>query len=164
MVKPATLIRQYKKHSSGFKDWDQASHADKWLLFPENVGPNLSIDEVSMSNGELYTLLTNKSGKGRKGSLVASIQGTRTRDLVWVLLKLPARLRATILEISMDMAKNIESAVREVFFNAKIVTDRLHYAILSYCSVVLRNASRYYVSRSSAGSTLLATSPNSAMA
>jgi len=79
-----------------------------------------------MSNGELYKLLTNKSGKGRKGSLVASIQGTRTRDLVWVLLKLPARLRATILEISMDMAKNIESAVREVFFNAKIVTDRFH--------------------------------------
>ncbi len=131
MVKPATLIRQYKKHSSGFKDWDQASHADKWLLFPENVGPNLSIDEVSMSNGELYTLLTNKSGKGRKGSLVASIQGTRTRDLVWVLLKLPARLRATILEISMDMAKNIESAVREVFFNAKIVTDRFHVVQLA---------------------------------
>ena len=65
MVNPATLIHQYKKHSSCFKDWDQGSHADKWLLFPENVGPNLSIDEVSMSNGELYTLLTNKSGKGR---------------------------------------------------------------------------------------------------
>jgi transposase len=126
MVNPATLIRQYKKHSSGFKDWDQASHADKWLLFPENIGPNLSIDEVSMSNGELYTLVTNKSGKGRKRSLVASIQGTRTRDLVWVLLKLPVQARATVQEISMDMAKNIELAVREVFFKAKMVTDRFH--------------------------------------
>ncbi|WP_417943180.1 ISL3 family transposase [Flavobacterium sp. RS13.1] len=27
----------------------------------------LSIDETSLSNGELYTILTNKSGKGRKG-------------------------------------------------------------------------------------------------
>ena len=95
------------------------------------MGPNLSIDEVSLSNGELYTLLTNKAAKGRKGSLVASIRGTRTADLVWVLEKLPLRERAKVLEVSMDMAKNVEKAVAKVFFNAKIVTDRFHVVQLA---------------------------------
>lgn len=88
MVKPATLIRQYKKHSSGFQDWDHRDHTREWLLFAENLGPNLSIDEVSLSNGELYTLLINKTAKGRKGALLACVRGTRTADLVWVLEKL----------------------------------------------------------------------------
>lgn len=126
MVNSATLIRQYKKHSSGYQDWDQGEHAQQYLLFAKNIGPNLSIDEVSLSNGELYTLLTNKAGKGRKGSLVASIQGTRTKDIVAVLEKLPAKLRATVKEVSMDMAKNLQKAVEKVFFNAKMVTDRFH--------------------------------------
>ena len=38
------------------------------------MGPNLSIDEVSLSQGELYTFVTNKEGKGKKGTLVASIK------------------------------------------------------------------------------------------
>ena len=35
-------------------------HADEWLLFPENIGPRLAIDESSLSNGELYTFVTNR--------------------------------------------------------------------------------------------------------
>jgi hypothetical protein len=30
---------------------------------PENLGKRLSIDEIALSNGELYTILTNKEGK-----------------------------------------------------------------------------------------------------
>jgi len=41
------------------------------LLFPENIGELLSLDETEMSNGELYTILTNKSAKGKQGSIVA---------------------------------------------------------------------------------------------
>jgi hypothetical protein len=81
MVKPATLIRQYKQHSSDFASWDQKGYAQHWLVFPENMGANLAIDEVSLSNGELWTFLTNKAGKGRKGTLVAAIRGTRTTDI-----------------------------------------------------------------------------------
>ena len=58
------------------------------MLFPENIGEYLSIDEVSLSQGELYTFVTNKNGKGKKGTLVASIKGTRTIDIVYVLEKL----------------------------------------------------------------------------
>jgi hypothetical protein len=39
------------------------------LLYPENIGENLSIDETSLSKGELYTYLANKSAKGKKAPL-----------------------------------------------------------------------------------------------
>ena len=49
--------RQYKEHLSGYTDWEEKDHADKWLIFPENIGPRMSIDETSMSNGEVNTIL-----------------------------------------------------------------------------------------------------------
>jgi transposase len=58
------------------------------LLFPQNVVAFLSIDEVSLSQGELYTFVTNKSGKGKKGTLVAFIKGTLAKDIISVLLRL----------------------------------------------------------------------------
>jgi hypothetical protein len=36
------------------------------LIFPENIGENLSIDELSLSKGEFYTFVTNKAAKERK--------------------------------------------------------------------------------------------------
>jgi hypothetical protein len=41
-------------------------HAEEWMLFPDNLGEYLSIDETSLSNGELYTILTNRRPKGKK--------------------------------------------------------------------------------------------------
>nr|WP_262920334.1 hypothetical protein [Parabacteroides sp. FAFU027] len=35
----------------------------------------MSIDETSLFNGELYTILTNKAAKGRKGAFVVMIKG-----------------------------------------------------------------------------------------
>ena len=48
-----TFEKQYKEVLSGFRDWDQLEHADKWLLFPGNIGTRIAIDESSLSNGEL---------------------------------------------------------------------------------------------------------------
>ena len=45
---------------------NQKPHAKEWLIFPENIGKRLSIDETSLSNRELYTILTNKAAKGKK--------------------------------------------------------------------------------------------------
>ena len=45
---------------SGFDTWDQKEHACDYLVFPDNIGPYLSIDELSLSKGELYTFLINK--------------------------------------------------------------------------------------------------------
>jgi hypothetical protein len=58
------LERHYKCHLSDFSTWEQKFHAEKWLLFPENIGKRLSLDETAFSDGELYTFLTNKDRHG----------------------------------------------------------------------------------------------------
>ncbi|MBW4737918.1 hypothetical protein KZO73_13115, partial [Prevotella melaninogenica] len=30
--------KQYKETLSGYRSWDQLSHAQKWLLFEDNIG------------------------------------------------------------------------------------------------------------------------------
>jgi hypothetical protein len=60
------LGQQYKEHLSDQHQWDQRDHAEEWMLFPDNLGEYLSIDETSLSNGELYTILTNRRPKGEK--------------------------------------------------------------------------------------------------
>ena len=53
--------KQYKNHLSGLHNWAQKEHAEKWMIFPENIVQNLSLDEVALTNGELfYTVITNK--------------------------------------------------------------------------------------------------------
>ncbi|MFL0102084.1 hypothetical protein [Tenacibaculum maritimum] len=47
------------------------------LLSPENIGKQLSIDKVALSKTELYTIATNKKAKGKAGSIVAIIAGTK---------------------------------------------------------------------------------------
>jgi transposase len=72
------LQEQYATHLSNFSSWKEAYHAEDCLLFPENMSEYLSIDETSLSQGELYTILTNKSAKGRKRALIAMIKGTES--------------------------------------------------------------------------------------
>lgn len=67
-VKANTFERQYKEHLSGFRSWDQLGHADQWLVFADNVGASICIDETALSNGVLYTIVTNRSCRGRKRS------------------------------------------------------------------------------------------------
>lgn len=120
------MQRHYKKKISGFKDWNQYSHAEDYLIYPENIGEYLSIDEVSLSKGELYTFLTNKKGRGRKGTLVASIKGTKSQDIIDVISSIPLEKRKLVKEITLDMANNMQLAARMAFPEASIVTDRFH--------------------------------------
>ena len=78
---------------SDFRHWEYLDHCENWLLFPENLGPRLSIDETSLSNGELYTIVTNKDAKGKKGSLVAIIKGTKASVVSDVLMKISMKER-----------------------------------------------------------------------
>jgi transposase len=130
-IKSDKLNRHYKKFSSGLKDWEQKAHAEDYLLFSHNIGAHLSIDEVSLSQGELYTFVTNKAGKGKQGILVASIKGTLSKDIIATLMKLSADKRLQVKEVTLDMAKNMEAAVKTVFTNALLVTDRFHVVKLA---------------------------------
>lgn len=52
-IDASTLEKQYKDILSGYRTWSELAHADKWLVFAQNIDPNLAIDETSLSNGEL---------------------------------------------------------------------------------------------------------------
>ena len=81
--------QQYKEHLSNYNSWDQKDHAHEWILFSNNIGSYLSIDETSLSNGELYTVLTNKEGKGKKGTLIAMIEGTDAERVIDIISLIP---------------------------------------------------------------------------
>ena len=129
------LERQYRNHLSGYMNWNQLSHAEEWILFEKNIGPYVGIDEVSLSQGELYTILINKERQGRSGSIIAIIKGTDVRTVTSVLLKLPRRRRFQVREITLDMAPNMEQTARICFPAARRVTDRFHVQKLAYEAV-----------------------------
>lgn len=120
------LLRHYRDFQSGFKEWNQRGHAKKWLLYPENLGPQLSIDETSLSRGELYTILTNKAAKGDRGSIVAIVAGTKAETVIEVLRKIPEFLRKKVTEITLDMAGSMTMIAKRCFPRAVRVTDRFH--------------------------------------
>lgn len=120
-----TLRSSYKEHS-GYRDWDQRDHAEDYLLFPGNLTPHISIDEVSLSRGELYTFVTAKDKEGKNGRLIAAIKDTKASTIAEVLGRLDATQRQSVREVSMDMAKNMEKAIKQTFTEAQIVTDRFH--------------------------------------
>lgn len=121
------LQRHYKHQVSGYKEWNQLSHADDYLIFPENITDKLSIDEVSLSKGELYTFVTNKNtGIKNKQSVVAVINGTEAKVIQEVLEKISLKKRNQVQEVSMDMARNMGMAIRNSFPNCSMVIDRFH--------------------------------------
>lgn len=95
-------------------------------MYPQNIGPRLSIDEVALSQGELYTIVTNKKARGKAGSIVAVIEGTRADKVINHLLKVPAHLRRRVKEITLDMAPNMKLIAKTCFTRATQVVDRFH--------------------------------------
>jgi transposase len=126
------LERHYKDHLSDFQSWKESEHAEKWLVFPDNIGAQLSIDETSISNGELYTMVTNKAAKGKKGALVAIVEGTSSEKVIEVLEKIPEEKRGQVEEVTLDMADSMQKIVKSCFPEATRVIDRFHVQKLSY--------------------------------
>lgn len=106
------------------------------MVFPDNIGAFLSIDETSLSQGELYTVITNKAAKGKKGCLVAIIKGTESERVKSILQrKIPLAKRQVVREVTLDMAASMEQIVTKVFTRAILVTDRFHVQQLAYDAV-----------------------------
>lgn len=121
-----TFEQQYKDVLSDYRTWEQKEHADEWLLFPQNMGKKLSIDETSLSNGELYTILTNKAAKGKQGSVIAIIKGTDSKTVTGILCKMPIEQRMAVEEITLDMSQSMEWIAGQSFLNATHISDRFH--------------------------------------
>lgn len=106
--------------------WKEKDHADKWLIFPENMGGHLSIDEVEVTNGELYTILTNKERHGQKGCLVAIVEGTKVEVVSEAILQIPVKSREKAKTITRDLAESMMQISTRCFPEAIQIDDRFH--------------------------------------
>lgn len=76
--------------------------------------------------GKLYTILTNKAAKGKKGSIVAIIAGTKAETVIEILRKIPLKTRKKVSEITLVMAGNMALIAKRCFPSATQVTDCFH--------------------------------------
>lgn len=90
------------------------------------MGSYLSIDETSLSLGELYTILTNKEAKGKKGTIVAILKGTNSEVIIPLLKQIREKLRHKVKEVTLYLAGNMGLIVKRCFPFAKQVIDRFH--------------------------------------
>ena len=127
--------KQYKESLSGFRDWEQLEHAEEWLLFAENIGPRQAINETSLSNGELYTFVTNRDAHTREQSLVAVVSGTKSEDIIDVLKMIDQDKLNMVEEVTLDLSDSMRKAVRTIFPRANRVIDRFHIQKLA-CEAV----------------------------
>ena len=130
-----TFEKQYKETLSDFRNWEQLDHAEEWLLFPENIGPHLAIDESSLSNGELYTFITNRDRHTGEGSLVAAVFGTKSEDVIKVLKLIDEEERMKVEEVTLDLSDSMRKIVSTAFPKASRVIDRFHIQKLA-CDAV----------------------------
>lgn len=124
-IKGSEIERYYKHHFSDYEEWDQKDHAVDWVLLAKNIGKRCSIDETQLCE-EVYTLLSNKDGHGRKGSIIAIVKGTKADVVSQIIKKIPAEVLAKVEEITMDFSDSMYSIAKQCFPKATIVIDCFH--------------------------------------
>lgn len=122
----STLGKAYRDKLSDFRTWNQRSHATEWILHEENVGEYMSIDETAPSRGDLFTILSNKDGHGRKGTVASIVSGTNSGELTAVFDRIPLEKRLGVREVTMDFSDSMSAAVTHSFPNARITIDCFH--------------------------------------
>jgi transposase len=124
-LEPKTLEKQYKEKFSNFREWEKDVNPEA-LVYAQNFGRWMSIDEVAMTKGELYTVITNKEKHGGKGALAALIKGTKNEVISKALEKVPIKIRTCVKEMTLDFANTMDWICRTNFPNATMVGDRFH--------------------------------------
>lgn len=124
-INSGTFEKNYKDALSDFRSWEQRVHAAEWILLPENMGPHLGVDETSFCH-QAYTIVHNKDGYGRKGTIVAVVKGVKPSDVIRVLQELPKDARLKVEDITMDLSNSMGAIAKAVFPNATVIRDCFH--------------------------------------
>lgn len=95
------------------------------MIFSENIGSQLSMDDTSLSHYEFHTIVTNKSAIGKKGALVAIVKQTN-KTVIAELQRILAAKRHTVTQITLDLAPTIELIAKRRFPNVVIVSASFH--------------------------------------
>lgn len=125
-VNGRTFIKLYKEKLSGYMSWNQRAHAEEYVLNGANIGKSLSIDETSLSNGEVYTVVTNKAAKGKKGALVAMVKGVASENVIDRLKQIGLSKRLTVQSVTSDLSGSMKHIATKVFPVAEQISDRFH--------------------------------------
>ena len=91
----------------------------------------MSIDETAPSRRDLFTILSNKDGHGRKGTIAAMVRGTDSADLTAVFNRIPLAERRRVREVTMDFSDSMSAAVTASFPNARHTIDCFHVVQLA---------------------------------
>ncbi|WP_303742064.1 transposase, partial [uncultured Muribaculum sp.] len=71
--------------------------------------------------------LTNKDGHGGQGTLAAAIPGTKSDEIISILIGETGKsLRRKVKEVTCDLSPSMMLIAGEVFYNANVVNDRFH--------------------------------------
>jgi hypothetical protein len=73
------LRHWYREYISDLREWEK-ENIYPYVLYRKNIAPYPSIDETCLSQGGLYTIVTNGERHSRKGTLVAKIHGTKLEN------------------------------------------------------------------------------------
>lgn len=66
------------------------------------------MDETCLSQGELYTIVTNKDAHGGKGALIGMFKGTKSEDILQYLYLIPRSKRLKVKEITIDLSPTMK--------------------------------------------------------
>jgi transposase len=124
------LSKQYKNVLSDygrFKEKRDKEIEEESFVFAENFGEDMAIDETGLIEGELYTILINKKGLGKKGTLAAIIKGTKSSIISRAITdKVPYEKLVNIKEVTLDLANSMDWTVRQIAPNGLHTYDRFH--------------------------------------
>ncbi len=129
-LNPNTLEKQYKNHLSNFNQFKK-DHEDDLkndsFVFPENFGEDMAIDETSISNWELYTIILNKAAKWKKWAIAAIIKWTKSKVITEAIFKkVPYEKLLKIKEITLDLSNSMDWTARQIAPQAILTYDRFH--------------------------------------
>lgn len=117
----------YRNKLSGYHQWCDDELTGGFYFNGANIGPYMSLDETCLSNGEVWTFLTNKGGHGGKGTLAAAIPGTKSDEIISLLVGAMGKsLRRKVKEVTCDLSASMMLIASGVFYNAYVVNDRFH--------------------------------------
>lgn len=117
----------YRNRISGYAAWCDREFCCGFYFNAANIGPYMSLDETCLSNGEVWTFLTNKDGHGGKGTLAAAIPGTKSDEIISILIAAMGKsVRRRVKEVTCDLSPSMMLIAAEVFYDAHVVNDRFH--------------------------------------
>ena len=117
----------YRNRISGYAQWCENELYCGFYFNTANIGPYMSLDETCLSNGEVWTFLTNKDGHGGRGMLAAAIPGTKSDEIISILIGAMGKsVRRRVKEVACDLSPSMMLITSEVFYNAHVVNDRFH--------------------------------------